>query len=165
MELQRYLHTLKGGARMANLHEISDLSHEMESVFIAVIDGRLPQADELVSTLRSSFDLLHAQVDAAENNSALPDPVNYIDNMKRLRLGEDLPGDEPETSGEAEPQSESIDIVAENLGSREHAPAEQPVRDVVRVRSSYWTTWPTRPVRRVFTARVLSSGFPAWVHI
>ena len=52
MELQRYLHTLKGGARMAELEEISDLSHEMESMFIAVIDGRVEKNDNLIELLK-----------------------------------------------------------------------------------------------------------------
>ena len=34
--LLRHLHTLKGGARMANLTSIGDLSHAVESLLIAV---------------------------------------------------------------------------------------------------------------------------------
>ncbi|MDJ0880288.1 MAG: Hpt domain-containing protein, partial [Gammaproteobacteria bacterium] len=49
MELQRYLHTLKGGAKMAGFNEISDLSHELESLFIALIDNRVEKSEDLVA--------------------------------------------------------------------------------------------------------------------
>ena len=73
MELQRYLHTLKGGARMAELKEISDLSHEMESMFIAVIDGRVDKNDHLIELLKDCFDLLHQQVVEAQEGRAMSD--------------------------------------------------------------------------------------------
>src|SRR5690606_18263772 len=38
--LQRDLHTLKGGARMAGLPEIGDLGHAMESLLEAVAEGK-----------------------------------------------------------------------------------------------------------------------------
>ncbi|MFZ1624750.1 MAG: Hpt domain-containing protein, partial [Gammaproteobacteria bacterium] len=41
-ELQRGLHTLKGGARMAGLFAMGDLSHELETLLARVSDGLLP---------------------------------------------------------------------------------------------------------------------------
>jgi len=52
-ELQRCLHTLKGGARMAGIMAIGDLSHELESVYEFVSEGKL----ELTATL---YDTVHA---------------------------------------------------------------------------------------------------------
>ncbi len=77
MELQRYLHTLKGGARMAELKEISDLSHEMESLFIAVIDGRVEKTEDLIELLKTSFDLLHRQVSEAQLDGELSSSGGY----------------------------------------------------------------------------------------
>ncbi len=56
-ELERQLHTLKGGARMAELGPVADLSHVMETLLKAVVDGR-------VEVSRDIFDGLHQAVDA-----------------------------------------------------------------------------------------------------
>ena len=44
VELQRCLHTLKGGARMAGLVLIGDLSHDLETLLIRVGDGLVPRS-------------------------------------------------------------------------------------------------------------------------
>lgn len=90
MELQRYLHTLKGGAKMADFHEISDLSHELESLFIAVIDGRVDRSDDLIDALHDSFDLLQKQVEQAQAHQALVDPANQIAQIHMIRSGEEV---------------------------------------------------------------------------
>jgi chemosensory pili system protein ChpA (sensor histidine kinase/response regulator) len=38
-ELQRTLHTLKGGARMAGIAAMGDLSHELETLVIQIDNG------------------------------------------------------------------------------------------------------------------------------
>ena len=40
-ELKRHLHTLKGGARMAGITAMGNLSHEIETLLIPVDDGRV----------------------------------------------------------------------------------------------------------------------------
>ena len=88
MELQRYLHTLKGGAKMAEFHDISDLSHELESLFISVIDGRVDKSDDLIEALRESFDLLQKQVEQAKNRQPLDSSAEQIEQLKELRTGQ-----------------------------------------------------------------------------
>ncbi len=135
MELQRYLHTLKGGARMAELKEISDLAHEMESIFIAVIDGRVEKDDSLIEILRDCFDLLDTQVKEAQEGRALSDCAAQVNRLVELRRGE---GDaEPEGLLEVglDADSEDIDIVAENLTGEPLAGQERPSQDVIKVRS------------------------------
>ncbi|MBT4075798.1 MAG: response regulator, partial [Gammaproteobacteria bacterium] len=85
MELQRYLHTLKGGAKMAEFNEISDLSHELESLFIAVIDARVEKSDDLIDALHDSFDLLSIQVNQAKNHQPLESSAKQIDALLQLR--------------------------------------------------------------------------------
>ncbi len=85
MELQRYLHTLKGGARMADIIEISDLSHELESLFIALIDERVEKTDELVDILHESFDFLQHQVDQTRLHQKPDSPEQLINSIKTLR--------------------------------------------------------------------------------
>ena len=89
MELQRYLHTLKGGAKMAELDQIGNLSHELESIFIQVIDDRLEKNDKLAELLRDSFDLLHKQVQQASENQPLSDSADQIQLLKTMRSGGD----------------------------------------------------------------------------
>jgi chemosensory pili system protein ChpA (sensor histidine kinase/response regulator) len=99
MELQRYLHTLKGGAKMAELDQIGDLSHELESIFIQVIDERLEKNDKLAELLRDSFDLLHKQVQQASENQPLSDSADQIQLLKTIRTG----GDEGQADQKSDP--------------------------------------------------------------
>src|SRR5690606_37361812 len=57
--LQRDLHTLKGGARMAGLAPIGDLAHAMESLLEAISDGRRGVDRAGVEALEGGFDRLH----------------------------------------------------------------------------------------------------------
>ncbi len=135
MELQRYLHTLKGGARMAEINEISDLSHEMESMFIAVIDGRVEKNDNLIELLKDCFDLLHQQVVEAQQGESLGDSSGLVELLKSLRRGEaeDSTAEVIEMGIDAD--SEDIDIVSENLPGEPLSGAERPSQDVIKVRS------------------------------
>jgi chemosensory pili system protein ChpA (sensor histidine kinase/response regulator) len=139
MELQRYLHTLKGGARMAELKEISDLSHEMESMFIAVIDGRVDKNDHLIELLKDCFDLLHQQVVEAQERRAMSDCTDLVGMLKNLRLGEsDQAGEELNHDGTIvgmDLDSEDIDIVSDNLTAEPLPDMDRPSQDVIKVRS------------------------------
>jgi len=46
-ELQRALHTLKGGARLANIFAIGDLAHDLESALESITEAHKPTAAEL----------------------------------------------------------------------------------------------------------------------
>jgi len=137
MELQRYLHTLKGGARMAELKEISDLSHEMESMFIAVIDGRVDKNDNLVELLKDCFDLLHQQVVDAQEKKKLSSSATMVELLKDVRLGEDGKhrSQEQDDSNGLDMDSEDIDIVSENLPGVPHSGADSSAQDVIKVRA------------------------------
>jgi chemosensory pili system protein ChpA (sensor histidine kinase/response regulator) len=63
-DLQRGLHTLKGGARMAGLFAMGDLSHELETLLTRVSDGLLPTNAATFALARTAFDELHALRDA-----------------------------------------------------------------------------------------------------
>ena len=62
-ELKRHLHTLKGGARMAGISAMGNLSHELETLLIGIDDGRIPSSTELDSLLQQSIDELHRMRD------------------------------------------------------------------------------------------------------
>ncbi len=58
-DLQRCLHTFKGGARMAGLGVMGDFSHELETLLIRVSEGVLPHSPALSDLLQASLDELH----------------------------------------------------------------------------------------------------------
>jgi chemosensory pili system protein ChpA (sensor histidine kinase/response regulator) len=57
--LQRDLHTLKGGARMAGINAIGDLGHSIESLLEVVAAGRTEIERRDVQLLERGFDRLH----------------------------------------------------------------------------------------------------------
>ena len=135
MELQRYLHTLKGGARMAELKEISDLAHEMESMFIAVIDGRVEKNEELLDLLKNCFDSLHQQVGEAEAGEPMTDAAGRVDQLRQLRRHGATDQIEHALEAESDIDSEDIDIVSEHLPDHSLAGADRSMQDVIKVRS------------------------------
>ena len=64
-ELKRLLHTLKGGARMAGLRAMGDLSHHMETLLGEVETGRVASEADAVAVLQASLDGLHRMREAA----------------------------------------------------------------------------------------------------
>ncbi len=137
MELQRYLHTLKGGAKMAELLPIGDLSHELESMFIAVIDNRVEKNEDLIDLLKDSFDLLNTQVKEAEQHQTPSGSGECVRKLKFLRQhGGNAPVEEqPSNDNQAKPDGtaayETGDHIADDL-----APVpERQSHDVIRVRS------------------------------
>ncbi|MCD8521819.1 MAG: Hpt domain-containing protein [Saccharospirillaceae bacterium] len=63
-QLQRELHTLKGGARMAELSEVADLCHELETLYENINDGRLGVQPPMFDLLERAHDELGTQLDA-----------------------------------------------------------------------------------------------------
>ncbi len=64
-ELQRQLHTLKGGARMAGISEIGDLSHNLESVITVVLNGQIALYPQLSQLMQTTQDRLIQMFDCA----------------------------------------------------------------------------------------------------
>jgi chemosensory pili system protein ChpA (sensor histidine kinase/response regulator) len=62
-ELKRHLHTLKGGARMAGITAMGNLSHEIETLLISVDDGRVEAGPAVAELLQRSIDELHRMRD------------------------------------------------------------------------------------------------------
>jgi chemosensory pili system protein ChpA (sensor histidine kinase/response regulator) len=58
-ELQRQLHTLKGGARLAGLAVMGDLGHELESLIGDLGSGQTPATDDACELVQQSLDELH----------------------------------------------------------------------------------------------------------
>jgi chemosensory pili system protein ChpA (sensor histidine kinase/response regulator) len=58
LALKRPLHTLKGGARMAGITPMGDLSHELESLVLLVDTGTLTAEEALFDAIQASLDEL-----------------------------------------------------------------------------------------------------------
>ena len=83
-ELKRLLHTLKGGARMAGIRAMGDLSHEVES-FLAVIEAGTSQADgAALEVLQASLDELHRMREMANSGQRIPAARDLIQQLRSL---------------------------------------------------------------------------------
>lgn len=91
-ELQRHLHTLKGGARMANLGPIGDLSHAVESLLIAVCDGQVAPTQTLFDTLMTVQDSVVHMLEAAHLRRPMQNATALVERLESLRMGVTMSG-------------------------------------------------------------------------
>jgi chemosensory pili system protein ChpA (sensor histidine kinase/response regulator) len=90
-ELQRQLHTLKGGARMAGISAMGDLSHELETLVIQIDSGAVFGSDVAHTVLQNSLDELARMRDAVSNN-VLPAPASALmAQIRALNSGQTIP--------------------------------------------------------------------------
>ena len=61
--LQRSLHTMKGGARMANIAPIGNLSHELETLYEGLYEGRFHANAEMFAMVEQCHDTLGDMID------------------------------------------------------------------------------------------------------
>ncbi len=57
-ELQRYLHTIKGGAGIAGIEPVAELAHELEDIYAALCLDQLPVSGDLLNLLLRGHDAL-----------------------------------------------------------------------------------------------------------
>ena len=88
--LQRDLHTLKGGARMAGIFAIGELGHAMESLLEVVAEGRRELDQTGVVVLERAFDRLHGMVTRVGERKAIVLPANLIGQINALAKGRPL---------------------------------------------------------------------------
>ena len=88
--LQRDLHTLKGGARMAGIYAIGELGHAMESLLEVVAEGRRELDQTGVVVLERAFDRLHGMVTRVSERKAIVLPANLIGQIDALAKGRSL---------------------------------------------------------------------------
>ena len=86
--LQRDLHTLKGGARMAGLMEIGELGHAMETLLESVAERRRTLRRGDVMLLERGFDRLHTMVTRAGDRLAIGPSQALVDAFSGKGPGE-----------------------------------------------------------------------------
>ena len=85
--LQRDLHTLKGGARMAEIEPIGDLAHELECLYEGLVDRRYSYSAELSQVLMASHERLALQLEELQHHQPLSDSAELIARVRALRQG------------------------------------------------------------------------------
>jgi len=100
-ELQRQLHTLKGGARMAGIAAMGDLSHELETLVIQIDSGFVRGDDQAHAIMQSSLDELARMRDLVSAGS-LPSPAAALLGQVRA-LAENLKAAPDEAATPAAP--------------------------------------------------------------
>ena len=76
--MQRHLHTLKGGARLARLSEVSDLIHSVESMLTALLEGQLQLTDEFFEVMLHAQDALVQMIEQARLRQPLSSALDII---------------------------------------------------------------------------------------
>ncbi|MGF6556920.1 chemosensory pili system protein ChpA (sensor histidine kinase/response regulator) [Pseudomonas sp. S30_BP2TU TE3576] len=85
--LHRDLHTLKGGARMAEVGPVGDLAHELESLYEGLVDRRYAYSESLAVLLQQSHDRLAQYLDQVQHNQPLGDCAELIEAIRAYRQG------------------------------------------------------------------------------
>ena len=83
--LQRDLHTLKGGARMAEIGPVGDLAHELECLYEGLVDRRHSYSTELSQVLMASHERLALQLEELQHHQPLSDSAELVAKLRALR--------------------------------------------------------------------------------
>jgi chemosensory pili system protein ChpA (sensor histidine kinase/response regulator) len=91
-ELQRQLHTLKGGARMAGISAMGDLSHELETLVQQIDGGAVVGNDHAHAVMQTSLDELSRMRDLVSSGTL---PRGADDLIAQIRGLANQPGNQP----------------------------------------------------------------------
>jgi len=133
-ELQRELHTLKGGARMVGISVMGDLSHHLESVLTKIVEGNAQSNPALQNIVQESVDQLASMLESVRNGESLtsdPDLLARIDST----LGGDAAA-APTTPATEKTESEAAKTASES----ETVSSKAADKDIPTVTSTEKTT-------------------------
>ncbi len=116
-QLQRELHTLKGGARMTGLTEVGDLAHALESVIIAIVENGSAQTEEL-GLIQRAHDELASEVDRVSHHQAMNGSGELVSQLNSLHtsLAEYTPAASEDSDAPAYGDPELVEIFIEEAG-------------------------------------------------
>ncbi|QBM18766.1 hypothetical protein MARI_29090 [Marinobacter sp. JH2] len=116
-ELQRDVHTLKGGARMAGVDAIGDLTHVLEDLFEKVAEGQLEANSAMTDTLFACHDRLAQMVEQVATQQPCPPAKQLEAQVQAILQGENATDTNAnvETDIEAHPQQASVEAQHENV--------------------------------------------------
>ena len=87
-QLQRYMHTLKGGARMAELTPVGDLTHLLESLVIKVAEKQVEPDKLLFNCLNDAVDRLADMLKNVKDRAPIDKAGDIIATVESLIKGE-----------------------------------------------------------------------------
>ena len=126
--LQRDLHTIKGGARMAGIATIGDLGHVIESLLEAVAEQRTELDRGDIHLLERGFDTLHRLLQQTRAHRVTEMPQALIDQFEARIRGESLPA-----AADDEPGTEAAEVTATTEAAETDLVAAVPAPAPVRV--------------------------------
>jgi chemosensory pili system protein ChpA (sensor histidine kinase/response regulator) len=106
-ELQRELHTLKGGARMAGVTAIGDLSHGVESLLSEIADGQASVSSEVMEILHRTMDRLFAMLERTQERRTVEPAPELIGELESVRREKPSGPDEEAVSASPRAPAES----------------------------------------------------------
>jgi len=138
ISLQRDLHTLKGGARMAGIHAVGDLGHAIESMLESIVGQRTELDRRAIQLLERGFDTLHGQLARVTARRAVTIPDGMIAEFNARARGIELPeapvaSEAPAAPVELAPLSAPIETDLTAHAEEEFFPMGQ--QEQVRVRA------------------------------
>ena len=83
--IQRHLHTFKGGARMAGLMHMGELTHTLEDVFADIEAHIYPVTPPIQGLMQRVFDRLHGMVSQLQHRQPIPAESALMDQLALLR--------------------------------------------------------------------------------
>ncbi|HED15395.1 MAG TPA: response regulator [Gammaproteobacteria bacterium] len=86
-QLQRDLHTIKGGARMAKVEPVAELSHATESLLTDIVDGECESSPAVMALVQRTLDRLFQMLEDAEANQPVKEAGDLIEQLENTRLG------------------------------------------------------------------------------
>ena len=105
-ELKRHLHTLKGGARMAGITSMGNLSHEIETLLISVDDGRVKATPAVEDLLQRAIDELHRMRDLVIAGKPVRAAAELVQRIQQANAGFEVADD---TDVELAPDDTSVE--------------------------------------------------------
>lgn len=116
--LQRDLHTLKGGARMAGIAAIGDLSHGLESLLEAIVDDRAHATAAVQDAVHRALDRLYTMLERTQALRPVEPAADLVAELEALLAN----GGEPGVDAEDQPTTELAQPVAETPASDQPRP-------------------------------------------
>ncbi|MDT8451176.1 MAG: Hpt domain-containing protein [Gammaproteobacteria bacterium] len=88
IELQRHMHTLKGGARMASLVPVGDLTHVLESMVLALFEHKIEANKVFFDVLHESLDALNNMLGNVKQRQPISASGNLVERIEAIMRGE-----------------------------------------------------------------------------
>src|SRR6266699_1645075 len=112
LALKRPLHTLKGGARMAGITPMGDLSHELETLVLAVDNGTIGAEPAVFDLIQASLDELARMREQVVNGRPVAPPRAMIASLQDLSRSDGAAEPPPVPPPDAAPERGAVAAAA-----------------------------------------------------